>query len=55
MNKFESKYYNTACLMDEAFILLLDKKEYEYITVKEVCFKAGRASTAQLSICIMRV
>ena len=41
MNKSESKYYNTACLMDEAFILLLDKKDYEYITVKEICEKAG--------------
>ena len=41
MNKSESKYYNTACLMAEALILLLDKKEYEYITVKEVCQKAG--------------
>ena len=27
--------------MDEALILLLDKKEYEYVTVKEVCRKAG--------------
>ena len=27
--------------MDEAFILLLDKKDYEYITVKEICAKAG--------------
>lgn len=41
MNKSESKYYNTACLMDEAFILLLEKKEFKYITVKEVCVKAG--------------
>lgn len=41
MNKSESKYYNTACLMDEAFILLLDKKDYEYITVKEICEKRG--------------
>ena len=41
LNKSESKYYNTACLMDEALILLLDKKEYSYITVKEICEKAG--------------
>ncbi len=41
MNKSESKYLNTARLMDEAFILLLDKKDYEYITVKEICAKAG--------------
>lgn len=41
MNKSESKYYNTACLMDDALILLLAKKDFEYITVKEVCNKAG--------------
>lgn len=41
MNKSESKYYNTARLMDEAFLLLLDKTDYEYITVKEICKKAG--------------
>ena len=41
MNKSESKYFNTACLMDEALIELLDKKDFEYITVKEICDKAG--------------
>lgn len=41
LNKSESKYYNTACLMDEALILLLEKKEYSFITVKEICKKAG--------------
>lgn len=41
MNKFESKYQNTARLMDEALILLLDDKDFEYITVKEICRKAG--------------
>lgn len=41
MNKSESKYYNTARLMDEALLLLLDKKEFDYITVKEICEKAG--------------
>ncbi len=40
-NKSESKYYNTACLMNEALILLLEKKEYSFITVKEICEKAG--------------
>ena len=39
MNKSESKYYNTALLMDEALLLLLEKKEYEFITVKEICQK----------------
>jgi hypothetical protein len=41
MNKSESKYFNTASLMDEALLLLLEKKPFEYITVKEVCEKAG--------------
>lgn len=41
MNKSESKYFNTACLMDEALLALLEKKEYAYITVKEICEKAG--------------
>ena len=41
MNKSESKYFNTALLMDEALLLLLEKKDYEFITVTEVCQKAG--------------
>ncbi|MBR5192742.1 MAG: TetR/AcrR family transcriptional regulator [Clostridia bacterium] len=41
LNKSESKYYNTACLMDEALIFLLEKKEYAFITIKEICEKAG--------------
>ena len=41
LNKSESKYYNTACLMNEALILLLEKKEYSFITIKEICKKAG--------------
>lgn len=41
MNKSESKYFNTSLLMDEALILLLEKKDFEYITIKEICEKAG--------------
>ena len=41
MNKQESKYFKTASLMDEALLLLLEQKEYDKITVKEVCQKAG--------------
>ena len=37
MNKSESKYFNTACIMDEALLRLLEKKDFEYITVKEIC------------------
>ena len=41
MNKSESKYYNTALLMDEALLILLETKDFEFITVKEICLKAG--------------
>ena len=41
MNKNESKYFNTAIKMDEALISLLEKKDFEYITVKEICDTAG--------------
>ncbi|MCR4675371.1 MAG: TetR/AcrR family transcriptional regulator [Lachnospiraceae bacterium] len=41
MNKSQSKYFHTAQLMDEALIYLLEVKAYEYITVKEICEKAG--------------
>ena len=41
MNKNESKYFYTASLMAEALIEILDKKDFEYITVKEICQKAG--------------
>lgn len=41
MNKNESKYFNTAVKMDEALMSLLEKKDFEYITVKEVCAEAG--------------
>lgn len=41
MNKSESKYFNTAAKMDEAFLDLLSQKEFAYITVKEICEKAG--------------
>lgn len=41
MNKSESKYFNTALCMDEALISLLETKDLEQITVKEICKKAG--------------
>lgn len=41
MNKHESKYFSTAFLMDEALINLLNEKDFKYITVKEICQKAG--------------
>ena len=41
MNKNESKYFNTAIKMDEALVTLLEKKDFEYITIKEICNTAG--------------
>lgn len=41
MNKQESRYAYTASLMDEALLLLLEEKEFDRITVKELCQKAG--------------
>ncbi len=41
MNKSDSKYLNTAIKMDQAFLTLLDKKDFEFITVKEICQEAG--------------
>lgn len=41
MNKSESKYFNTAIKMDKALMHLLEKKEFEYITIKEICAEAG--------------
>lgn len=41
MTRSESKYFATAARMDEAFLKLLEEKDFEYITVKEICEKAG--------------
>ena len=41
MNKAQSKYYNTALLMNQALLMLIEKKDIEYITIKEICEKAG--------------
>ena len=41
MNRSESKYFATAARMDEAFLALLEKKDFTYITVKEICEAAG--------------
>lgn len=37
MTKAESKYFNTAIKIDEAFLSLLERKDFEYISVKEIC------------------
>ena len=41
MNKSESKYFATAARMDEAFLAILEKKDFAYITVKEICEAAS--------------
>lgn len=41
MNRSESKYFATAARMDEAFLELLEQKDFAYITVKELCAKSG--------------
>ena len=41
MNRNESKYFHTAVKMNEALIALLEKKDFAYITVKEICAEAG--------------
>lgn len=41
MNKSESKYFHTAERMDEALLSLLLEKDFEYITVKDICACAG--------------
>ena len=41
MNKHESRYFRTAVKMDKALLRLLEKKDFEYITVKELCDEAG--------------
>lgn len=41
MKKSESKYFNTAVKMNMALISLLEKKEFAYITVSEICRAAG--------------
>lgn len=37
MNKSESKYFNTAVRFDNALLYLLEKKPFEYITIREIC------------------
>lgn len=41
MNRAESKYFHTAVCMNEAFLSILEKKDFAYITVKEICERAG--------------
>ena len=41
MDASQGRYLATAARMDEAFLSLLGEKEFPYITVKEICARAG--------------
>lgn len=41
MTRSESKYFATAARMDEALLELLGEKDLAFITVKEICTRAG--------------
>lgn len=41
MNRSQSKYFNTARRMDEALVSLLAEKDLQFVTVKEICERAG--------------
>ncbi len=41
MKGSEGKYFETARRIDKAFLDILEKRDFEYITVKEICEKAG--------------
>ena len=41
MTKSESKYFNTAVRFDQALLSLLEKKPFEFITIREICEEAG--------------
>ena len=54
MNRSESRYFATAARMDEAFLTLLAKKDFEYITVKEICEVAEVNRSADSALCPLR-
>lgn len=41
MNRSQSKYFNTARRMDDALVSLLAEKDLQFVTVKEICDRAG--------------
>ncbi len=41
MNKSEAKFHNTAAKMDDALIALLEQKDFNDISIMDVCEKAG--------------
>ena len=51
MNRQQSRYFTTAQLMDEALLDLLQNKGAEFITVKEICKKAGVGRSTFYLLC----
>ena len=41
MNKSESKFHNAAVKMQNALVALLEKQEFEEISIMQICEKAG--------------
>ena len=41
MSRADSRYFRTAAKMDEALLALLEQKDLAYITVREICARAG--------------
>lgn len=41
MNKQESRYFATAAKMDDSLLRLMEKQEFEYVTVRDICREAG--------------
>lgn len=41
MNKNESKYFNTAKKLRDSLLSLLNKNDFEFITIKRICEEAG--------------
>ena len=41
LNRTSSRYFATAARMDAALVEILETKPFEYITVREICEKAG--------------
>lgn len=41
MNRQQSQYFSTAAKMDEALMALLEEKDFAFISVKELCQRAG--------------
>ena len=55
MNKNESKYFKSAEKMHTALLTLLDSKDFELISVKEICETAGVGTASLLYKKVMKL